>query len=169
MAYGSAYRYCALTSLLRRGDWRACAEFLGKAFQIDPSLTADLDLFYELALGAQPLGYRGTPQQLDLLDNEAEVTKMLANVIQLTSSRSPALSSRRLYGTAYYALGLAAYNTGQYALSRRFLLKALFLRPHFLRDRRMLSSMMKSLAGRAVLTGVKRLRSHLCLAPRSSS
>lgn len=128
-AYGGIYRYCALMSLLHQSDWQACERYLQRALQIDPTIAADIDLFYELALGTQPPGYRGTTKGLDLESNASNIQRMLADIFR--STQVPDLISLRqqTYGTAYYALGLVAYNIGCSSLSRRFLFEALHFRP----------------------------------------
>ena len=155
VAYSGVYRYYAITSILRQNDWVACTQYLRQAFQIDPTLATDLDLFYELALGTQPLGYRGTLENLNLEDNAANINRVLTDVF-----RSPVISElasiRRLaYGTAYYALGLVAYNTGQASLSRRYLFPALRFRPGLWRDARVVSTLIKSFVPRSVLGRIK--------------
>ena len=180
-AYGGAYRYHALTSLLRQKEWQACTAYLRRALQVDPTLAVDLALFYELALGTQPLGYRGTPHQLDQLDSASNIKTMLADIFhseaalegsvsfqggasfggQRTRLASPvaselALLRRQTYGTAYYALGLVAYNMGQFSRSRRFLLNALRFRHDLWRDSRLTSTLMKSFVGRSTLDWLRR-------------
>lgn len=124
--YGGVYRYHALTSsLLRQGDWQACAKYLRLALQVDPTLSEDLNLFYEIALGAQTLGQRGTTDQIDFNRNEKNLKNLLNHVF--ASPLHPALTriKDQVFGTAYYALGLVAYNSSQYHSSWRFLLTAL--------------------------------------------
>jgi hypothetical protein len=59
------------------------------------------------------------------------------------------------FGTAYLALGLVAYNTGQLSSARRFLLQALYFRPELWRDSLVVGNILKSITGRNIL---KRLR-----------
>jgi tetratricopeptide (TPR) repeat protein len=157
-AYGGVYRYHVLTSVQRQGDWQAATQYLRQALQADPTLATDLDFFYDLALGSQSSGYRGTSYELSLEDNASHISQILANVF-VSSTRSDLEPLRRqTYGTAFFALGLVAYNTRQLPLSRRFLLQALRFRPEGWRDRRVIGNLMKSLFGRSVLAKLRRDR-----------
>ena len=93
---------------------------------MEPALAADLDMFYELSLGTQPLGRRGTSYQLDM-EASADQLESLLDAIFTAPAESNGLAAVRpqAYGTAYYALGLVAYNTQNYALSRRFAMRAI--------------------------------------------
>jgi glycosyltransferase involved in cell wall biosynthesis len=155
-AYGGAYRSCALTSLLRQQDWQACADYLLRALHIDPTLAIDLDLFYELVLGTQPFGYRGTVQTLDLLQR-AEIVRELLQVI-VSQSDFSAHVCRKAYSTAFYALGLVAYNTEQLTYGRRFLWQALTFRLELLFDLRVTFTLLKCLLGRSGQEYLRRLR-----------
>jgi glycosyltransferase involved in cell wall biosynthesis len=163
-AYGGYYRYCALiASLIRQGDWRSCAAYLRKAFQIDPSLAIDLDLFYDLVFGAQPAGQRGDPRSVDLSQSARAINDLHHLIFQPPLPPGLANVQRQAYGTAYYALGLVAYNRGERSLSRRFLFKALCFRPELWFDRRLMSNLLKSLASAAVIEQMKILRTRLQL------
>jgi len=157
-AYGALYVYQALTTLLHRKLWEHCALYLRNALQCDRSLVTDLDLFYELALGTQPLGHRGTGFQLNLEENATALKRVLVDVFgPLAGAEWQSLRQRAL-GTAYYALGLVAYNTGRRAPSRRFLLEALRYQPRYWRDRRVLGTMARSLVSGSALDRMKRAR-----------
>jgi tetratricopeptide (TPR) repeat protein len=147
-AYGGVYRYHAVTtSLFREGDWQRCAGYLSQAFRIDPTLALDLDLFYELVLGAQPVGHRGLLADLDLESRAEALDSLLEQVLQsLSSSESEALRPQ-LSGTAYYALALIAYGKAQFGLCRRFLTKALDFRPELYRKKGVVATLVKSLIG----------------------
>ena len=154
-AYGGVYRYHALTSVQRQKDWQAGGPYLRQALQADPTLATNLTLFYDLALGAQPQGHRGTSLQLNLENNAAHISRLLTNVFD-SPVDSQLQSLRRLtYGTAYYALGLVAYNTGQISLARRFLFRALRLRPELWRDRLVVGNLAKSFVGQVMLDRMK--------------
>jgi hypothetical protein len=119
--FGGVYRYHALTaSLIRGGDWSACAHHLRRALLIDPSLAHDLDLFYELALGTQPLGQRGAKAVLNM-DQRADDLRQLLAAIFPKGNAELALLRRETAVTAWYALALVAYNAQAYSHSRHFL------------------------------------------------
>ena len=143
-AYGGVYRYHGITSIIRQGDWLSCALFLQKAFQIDPTLADDLDLFYELALGSQPLGYRGTIYHLDLKNNEAHLTTLLAEIFHQPFFNRLDFLCRRSFGSAYYALGLIAYNLGYYSLSWQYLILSLKFKPILLSNPQIIKTILKS-------------------------
>jgi hypothetical protein len=160
-AYGGGYRYHLLTSVQRKADWGKGALFLRRALQVDPTLAEDLDLFYDLALGDQPPGFRGTSFHLNLESNSSQINKLLSSVFDSTSSPEMKALRRQVYGTAFFALGLVAYNTGQRSMSRQFFVRALRFRPDLLRDSRLSGNLIKSLASPALLERVKRFRSQL--------
>ena len=154
-AYGGLYRLHALAALMRQGDWADCGPYLRRALRADTSLALDLDLFYELALGAQPMGYRGTAHQLDLPRNAAHVQHLLSQVFRSPAGLELAGVRRAASGAAWFALGLAAYNTGQLALCRRYLLCALRAWPALWREKRLVLPLLKSLLGRAALEAAR--------------
>lgn len=131
IGWGGAYRFCALTSLIRAGDWPACVDALRRALAIDPSLAQDSDLFYELALGTQPLGYRGSDQQRDL--NVARIAWLLGQLsVQGPHAGRP--DQRQVAKTAWRALALAGYNLGDPAVARAALGRLLRANPRGLAD-----------------------------------
>lgn len=160
-AYGGLYRYFTLTTIQMQNDWNAAAQYMRLALQIDPSLAADLSFYYELALGGQPAGYRGSAEKLTLEDNALNINNLLVDVFASTTDPDLIPLRRQSFGTAYYALGLVAYNAGQFALSRKFLLRALSFRPDLWRDRRVSENLIKSLLGRTMLEGMKRYKRHV--------
>jgi glycosyltransferase involved in cell wall biosynthesis len=157
-AYGGAYRYHLLTSINYQNDWRAGKNFLCQAIQIDPTLVDDLDLFYELALSSQPVGYRGSNEKIALENNAELITNMLKEMFNLPSASTLASLYRQVFGTAYYALGLVAYNTGNYYFSRRFLSKALYYRPDLWHDNRIMSNLIKSFLSSTMLNRLREYR-----------
>jgi glycosyltransferase involved in cell wall biosynthesis len=156
--YGGVYRYCALSSVQRQNDWQICALHLCRALQIDPTLATDLDFFYDLALGAQPVGYRGTSHRLslDLENNALRVSEMLDGIFRLPAPTELKALRRQTFGMAYYALGLVAYNTGQRTLSRRYLATALSFRPDLWRNPLVAGNLVKSLVSPSVLAMLKK-------------
>jgi len=158
LAYGGLFRYNALTSVLPQNDWLSCAVNLRKALVIDPTLSLDLDLFYELALGAQPAGYRGTSPYLSMEENAENIKRVLE--IVFSSPLNPELEAvcRQTYGTAFYALGLAGYNTKNLRTSRYYLFAATRYRPELWLDPRLVGALLKSLLGQTGLMWICYLR-----------
>lgn len=160
-AYGGLYRYFALTLVQRQNNWAAAAPLLCTALQIDETIATDIDLFYELAWGNQPVGYRGTTHDLHLAGNIAQVEQMLKTINTTGAAQAlPAWAGRyrRVCGTAYYALGLACYNTNHLAESRRFFLAALRHRPELGCDGRLRGNLMRSFVGSKALQWLRQVR-----------
>jgi hypothetical protein len=99
LAYGATYRIHALSPIRRQNNWQDSAFYLGKALESDPTLANDLDTFYQLALGAQPMGYRGSNEKIDLEGNASKTMSLLHEIFQ---AKSPGLQSleRQVYGMA---------------------------------------------------------------------
>ena len=154
-AYGGVYRYYAITSVQRMNDWQLAGQYLGQAFQADPSLADDLDLFYELGLGSQSAGYRGTAYQLELEENAKHLNTLLEEIFSLPKTLELEYLRPRIYGTAYFALGLIAYNTCFRALTRRFLSRALYYRPKLFCDTLVIGDWIKSLIPRSMVQMIK--------------
>ena len=159
-AFGAVYRYNMLTSVQRQNDWQAAAHYLRRMLQIDPTLAKNIGLFYDLAMGNQPPGYRGTHSRygLDLESNAVRIDSILSDVF--CSPIHPELKTlkRGVYGTAHYAIGLLAYHTEQLSLGRRYFSSALWYRPELWRDRSFSGNLVKTFAGRKGLTWLRGLR-----------
>jgi glycosyltransferase involved in cell wall biosynthesis len=147
--YGGVYRYHALNSaLIKEGDWISCAHYFRRCLQIDPTLASDLSFFYELSLGEQPIGYRGTTLNIDIMENVCKVQRLLKTVFD--DPPKPELVSIRhtAYSTAYYALGLVAYLLGMTIDSRNYLMKAIGYRSKLVLDRQVIITLLKCVIGR---------------------
>jgi glycosyltransferase involved in cell wall biosynthesis len=157
-AYGGFYRYCLLSSIQYQNDWRTAVQYLYNALCADSTLATDLDLFYDLALGNQPPGYRGTPYHLDLDSNAFHIENVLKELFNSPEFSGVRHLRRLIYGTAYYAIGLAAYNTGHRSFSQSFRYKALYFRPDLWRDSRILGNLVKSFLNPSITGFLKRYR-----------
>jgi glycosyltransferase involved in cell wall biosynthesis len=155
-AYGGVYRYYALLSVQRQNDWYSAGCHLSRAIQIDPTLAEDIDLFYDLAHGTQPLGHRGTAFQLNLSDNAHRILSMIKSASRELLSREFSHIFSRANGTACYALGLVADNIGDRQASRHYLISALKYRPDLWRDRRMIRHLVKAFFPPIVTEKVRR-------------
>jgi glycosyltransferase involved in cell wall biosynthesis len=154
--FGGLYRFHALTSLQRQERWDVAATHVRKALSADPTLSADVALFYELLFGTQEPGYRGSAQHASFDRNATAVINLLAQVFQDASADLAALR-RRTYATAHLALGLVAYNTNRRRLSRRYLLRALALWPPLLATPGVALTLLKSSLPAFVVRRFKRL------------
>ena len=140
-AYGGLYRYQAITFIQRQNNWEAAVTPFHKAFEADPSLALDLDFFYELALGTQPVGHRDASAVQEF---EANATHMGTLLRTMAASRKRAPWRSDVLATAYHALGLVAYNFGDRKLCRGYFLRALFYKPELLFKTRVAGIFMKS-------------------------
>ena len=156
-AYGGVYRLYVLTSVQRQNDWQAGSHYLYRALCTDPTLAIDLDLFYDLALGGQPPGYRGTSYQLNLEENAAQIGSLLANVFTLPLSPKLRAVHRQALGTAYYALGLVSYNFGKRSLSRNYFARSLYYRPELIFDARLVGNFLRSFLRKEDVSNIKKL------------
>jgi len=154
-AYGGAYRYHVLSSVQRQGDWKSGAHYLGKALEVDPTLAGDLKTFYELALGRQPAGYRGSTEKVDIEENAGKVMRLLDDVFQVNRVGLQAVR-RKVYGTACYAIGLCAYSTRQLAFSRKYLGLAGKYRPELWFSSKLAGNWLKSWLGNRLLAKLRR-------------
>ena len=157
-AYGGVYRYNLLTSVQRQNDWQAGAQYMRQALQIDPTLATDLDLFHDLAWGSLLVGLRVTLDKSQLENNAFKITCMLDKVFKLPFTEAQKSLRRITYGTAYFMLGLVAYNSQQLSLSKHFLSKALYFRPDLIRESRITGNLVKSLLGSRLLEKIKRVK-----------
>lgn len=158
LAYGGLYRYYLLTSVQRQQNWQSGVDYLSRALLIDPSLAEDTSLFYELAVSSQPLGYRNVLEELDLEPNAKRIINLLESVFVKTGDSRLNSLKRKTYGTFYYALGLAAYNSGKLSISRSFFLKALWYRPGHFCSRLLMGNLVKSFLGNTLLSKVRQFR-----------
>lgn len=126
---GGYHRYVAVTVGIRRGDWQRAAKHVAAGLLVDPTLADDIELFYELALGEQPLGWRGSPQNLDA---NAGIDAVEAIVDRVFTSHADARLNplrARVRSTACTALAQTTRLAGDRAASRRFLRAAAGARP----------------------------------------
>jgi glycosyltransferase involved in cell wall biosynthesis len=141
--FGAAYRHSAVVNLTRRHDWAQCARQLNAALRIDPDLATDMSLFYEVALGTQPMGYRGAAPEWDAPVHETEVQDFMTAVVEYGGLDDATCKVMR--GTAAYALGLVAYNSGQKPVARRHLRQALRFRPNLIADKLLMGNLIKAM------------------------
>lgn len=152
-AYGGLYKYIALTSIQRKNDWQS-GDQLKRAFQIDPGLAGDTDFFYELGLGNQPLGHRGTAKAVNLEANEKQILTLLGESL---SSDQPQLRDRA-YGTAYKSLALIAYNNEDMPLFRKYIRLAGHYQPGVWKEPLLMGNFLKSFLGKTTLSHLRNLR-----------
>jgi glycosyltransferase involved in cell wall biosynthesis len=160
-AFGGLYSYYAWTTILRQGDWEVGGEYLQKALTIDEELWENLDLFYEILLGRQPMGYRGTHQFLDLGFNVENLEKILREMSAKAPFHNHPSIMARITGTAFFAAGLLAYNCKMMSLARRYLFLALKNRKNFILEIRFIRTFFRSLLPSRMVIYLKRVKTML--------
>jgi hypothetical protein len=155
-AYGGVHRFCAILSLKRVGDRAACAQHLRRALEVDPTLAADLDLGFELAVGGQ---WPGEKERFDFASAAATLSSILGVTFDCGSTAAlPEVVQRRVHATASFALGLVAYGRGRTAEARRSLGRAVCYTPSLAFQRRFLSTFARACAGRRLMDTLRRWR-----------
>ena len=160
-AFGGVYRYHVLTSVHLQSDWDIAGSYLRRALQTDPTLSIDLDLFYDLAHANQPAGFRGSIYGVVIEGNVEKIYTMLLDVFNYSSGSKFNRLRHKTYGTANYALGLVAYKLGNRSLSRNLYLKALLNRPELWSDKRLIENLIKSIFKQSTLEKIKQYRTQL--------
>lgn len=116
--WGGAFRFMAVSTLSRAGDWEASARFLRASMIVDPALVDDLNLFHEFALGVHPIGNRDAPTLERYRDSEIIASQISGIAFQPSKAFSTSLASRA-HGSLQLALAHVAYTAGFYALAMR--------------------------------------------------
>ncbi|MBV6451616.1 MAG: Undecaprenyl-phosphate 4-deoxy-4-formamido-L-arabinose transferase [Anaerolineales bacterium] len=153
-AYGGMYRYQTISFIQRENNWKSAQIPLLKALQTDPSLASDLSFFYDLALGTQPVGYRGRGDLHEFETNAFQLENALYEACKTLDLVDLCGKAR---GTCYFALGLVCYNLGEPSKSRGYFLKALFHRPELILDFRVTGNFLKSFIRKDDLVKIKKL------------
>ena len=126
-AYSFAFLTCALR-YIEDGESEEGWRYFQEAASVWPALFNRLDVFYELACGAQARGYRG---RVDLMDIGANGRELLNRLDALFDTSSPTLRRARgkAHGNAYLALGMLSDQAGHWAEARSYLLRAITANP----------------------------------------
>lgn len=168
-AYGGANRFCAIESLRRAGDGAACAIYLRRALEVDPTLAADLDFYFALAVGGQSPGEGGRFDRFDYDAAAATLSLVLNAAFESVASGGPTAAVRRCaQATAAFALGLIAYGCGRSADARRALCAALWYSPSLALHRQFLATLARACAGRRLLRTLRWCRSQRSAAGEGS-
>ncbi|MEZ4618577.1 MAG: glycosyltransferase [Caldilineaceae bacterium] len=157
-----AYSHGYLTSAvehLQRDDTEGAYRCIQRMAQIEPARLHALDTFYELGCGAQPKGYRSHFASLDLEQNGAVLLNMMARLFDDLQPAALFVPHRRAaYSQAYFALGLLSYGAHKFGLARTYLLRALAQSPSFGLNRRFVTTLLRSLAGKTTMASLRQLR-----------
>jgi glycosyltransferase involved in cell wall biosynthesis len=153
-AYARAYLTSAAEYLQVR-DVDQVYHCLNRMAKITPDLLTELDVFYELALGDQPKGWRGDYSSLNLDWSEQVMAQLLARLLK---EIAPVRPYRQIaYARFHYALALLHYGARQPAQARRHLWLSFSHRPRQAVDRHWQATLLRSLVP-ARLSNVLRSR-----------
>ena len=157
-AYGGAYRLAGLAHLEARNTAEGQAR-LRQALLYYPEFARRLDLFYELACGFQPRGYRGDFGSHNIQESEEVVFDTVRFIFDMPDSASGLRTVRNsAYAHAYLALGMLAYGAGHMRQSRTYMIRAVRADPALVTDQRLVSLYVKSFVGRRVLDTLRQHR-----------
>lgn len=155
VAYGYAYR-AITTKYIESGQPTKGWPYLERAVALHPAILAQLDTFYELALGDQPRGYRGEATQEDIAANGAEMLRRM-DILFASSSPPVQVLKGAAYGNAYLALAMLSEQAGDWSAARRYLIRAIRFHPRLLRDQLVMRRLFKLLLGQRLAGGLRRL------------
>jgi hypothetical protein len=121
-----------------------------------PQLLERLDMFYELACGDQPYGYRGDAQLLDIDGNGADMLRRLGALFSTADAEIRSLR-RTAYGNANLALGMLSDQAGRWSRSRRYLWEAIRANPDLLGSWPVLRRLLKVCAGKRIVASAQKV------------
>jgi glycosyltransferase involved in cell wall biosynthesis len=157
-AYGRAY-LGSCVEYLQYGHPDRAYECFQKMANVCPSLLLEVDTYYQLGCGDQPKGQMG---DLASLNVKRSSLPLLGMMDRLFADASTADEVKRLQRAArarmFHSLGMLAYGTREFHLSRRFFRRAVQNDFKLLFDPALLSRWVKSLLGPRLLERLKALR-----------
>ena len=157
-AYASAHLTAAL-AYFQRDNLVQGRLHLEKSFRLYPPMAERVGVFYELACGDQPRGWRGDLQHLNLENNRQILLDSLSAVFDGPDVPTDLRGMRATaYGNAHLALGLVAYAKRDLVASRRYMAQAIQHRPVLALDPRLNTRMVKSLLGTTLLDALSQAR-----------
>lgn len=137
-AYACGYRSSAY-ELLQQKDPDMAWKLLSEGARIWPPLLAEVETYYEFALGDQQKGQRGRADLLDLPAREKDILSRLSILFADETDDGVKSQHRVTHARAYLALAMLADQAGDWGLARGYLRKAvrldpaLFVRPEIMR------------------------------------
>lgn len=156
--YAGIYLWQAMAHY-RRGEVPAGAQFVKRMLVTSPLRGVSLDTFYALGCADQPIGDMGNVRHLNLEQNARRLLDALSELFAKPGVPTRIESERStIFGTAYFALGLLAYNSSRLGLARNWLLQGIRYRPDLGSNPQWLGTFAKSMLGtriRELLRGKK--------------
>jgi glycosyltransferase involved in cell wall biosynthesis len=144
---------------LQAGNERQAYNHFRDAFLNCPQIGTDVETFYLVGQGAQPMGYRGEFSTLDLESNIALLFGMLDRLFadKQVAEKLEGLA-RSTYGNAFLAMGLLSYGAQRFRLARRLLLHAAAKCPGVAFERQFVTVFLKTLLGVRTVAWFKELK-----------
>jgi hypothetical protein len=141
----------AALAYYQRGEAAMGDQLIARAFELYPPMAKRVDIFYEWALADQPRGFRGLIESEEI---EERAGLLYARVEALNASASPELATMASFATANLnlALSMLADQAGNWALARRYLLRATRANPSFLADPSFTRRLAKLMAGKQIVS-----------------
>jgi glycosyltransferase involved in cell wall biosynthesis len=153
--YARAY-FTSATEYLQVRDVDQAFYCLNRMAEIAPDMLTELDVFYELALGDQPKGWRGDYLSLDLDWSEQVVAQLLTRLVNELAAIRP--YRQTAYAQFHYALALLYYGARQFVQARRHLGISFLYRPRKVTDHHWRTTLLKSLVPARVLHALRSKR-----------
>ncbi len=156
--FGRSYIAATIDSLQIQ-EYAKAYNYFSKAFVLSPNLAADFDVFYDLATGEQPKGYRGDFSTLDIRN----ISKLLISwLIQMFPSDDipDELRNKKsvAYANAFLALAILSYGKRDFKSCRRYLMRTLISEPRFLLNSRLMPTLVRSLLPVGLVDWLKHYR-----------
>ena len=133
------------------------ARALCEAASTWPAILLEDETHWAIVCAEQPIGYKATPQHLDLAQGERRIHGALEHCVASAVGLDRPLQ-RRAYGRAYRTLAQLAYGQGRMDAARRYAARALRADRSLRTDWGTIGPLVKSLAGPAVIDTLRRWR-----------
>jgi len=160
-ALGRSYIAAACESI-QLHDLKHANLYLYQAFNTSPELVADFEVFYDLSLGDQSRGFRGTPLNINVQRN-ARVLLALLNRLFNDPHISIWLKSHRntAFANSYMALGFISFGTRQFRETKHYFFLSILNKPKYAFSSSLISTLIKSFLPVRFLEWLKLLRLNL--------
>lgn len=157
-AIGRSYVAAAI-EYLQLHDVERAYQAIFEAFCKAPKLIADFGLYYELALGDQPRGYRGDFSTCNLNCNVPTLFKLLDRLFSEGQFSVYKKSlERKAYANANKAFGFLAYGARNLSAARLYFARAIMFDPMLIREPRLVMTIIKSLLPSKLIDNLKEIR-----------
>ena len=150
------------TEFMQAGKLDEAFQLLQDSLNGHPAFAQDLEVFYELAVGGQPRGYRGDFSSWDMEGCARTLIRLLGRIFEHPQTVDAVKRQKdAAYATAHLALGLICYGAGRQADARRFLLQSIRFDPGFLLRKELNRALLRSLLPSRSLAALRAWRREL--------